>query len=615
MSLQVWLPLDGDLRNQGLSPIAVTNFGATIDNNGKIGKCYNFNGVDNYIQLNNYDMSNWSEYSITCWVKPLANFNNLFLVRENTNHQIRIASNGLSFRDSNNPTIRTVALGQNINTNEWTHLCCIYKQGEVFFYQNGIQTAHNTTYYNSNSYTNNNCTEIRIGRSQSSSGDGYFNGLINDFRIYDHALSVKEIKELAKGLILHYKLNKPLHTNLLTIKPKSHNATAYNAYQLNLLENLQSGQTYTLQLWDVDVSHSAKTVAQTGVWVYWGGGSISLFNWAGSSHFTNGHANYLVKTFTVTAANASGSGAANAWLNIYNSVGNASGTRNLTIGAWKLEKGSIATPFDIGVNDPAYAVAGYSAGIEPDCSGYKRDGIITGTITGNANTPRYRTCSYFNGSSYMNITNPFDINTLIKDFSISCWIKKDYLDNNERAIYNGIIKLYIYTDGKLRITWNHASNDLSYNSGNTWACGILIPNNEWVYIVYTFSNGIIKVYKDGEYVSTSNRSNTGNNIRGYRGTTFNMSDSTQAFIGNVSDFRIYCTALSADDIQALYKDAGYIDKNNNFYAYEYVENGINSPQISKKGVFYIPEEIKEDNNYQANIDELNIYTNHEFYEL
>ena len=40
MSLQVWLPLNGDLHNQGLSNINVINSGATIDHNGKIGKCY-----------------------------------------------------------------------------------------------------------------------------------------------------------------------------------------------------------------------------------------------------------------------------------------------------------------------------------------------------------------------------------------------------------------------------------------------------------------------------------------------------------------------------------------------------------------------------------------------
>ena len=44
MSLQVWLPLNGDLRNNGLADISVTNNGATINNAGKIGKCYSFNG-------------------------------------------------------------------------------------------------------------------------------------------------------------------------------------------------------------------------------------------------------------------------------------------------------------------------------------------------------------------------------------------------------------------------------------------------------------------------------------------------------------------------------------------------------------------------------------------
>ena len=135
--------------------------------------------------------------------------------------------------------------------------------------------------------------------------------------------------------------------NLLKNVPKLYNSAAYNAYQWNFTENLKAGETYTVQLWDVDVYHSAKTAAQTGISLYWGGSSVRLVGWYGTGYFTaetnNYHADYLVKTFTVTSANASGSGATNAWFNVYNSAGNADGTRSMSIGKWKLEKGHKAT--------------------------------------------------------------------------------------------------------------------------------------------------------------------------------------------------------------------------------------------------------------------------------
>lgn len=134
--------------------------------------------------------------------------------------------------------------------------------------------------------------------------------------------------------------------NLLLNIPKAHISTNYLGYQFDLIENLVVNQTYTMQLWNVNIYHSAKTAAQHNLCVYWGGGSVQLINW-NSTFFTaeteNYHADYLQKTITITSANASGNGATNTFLNLYNSVSNASGTRKMEIGKWKLEKGHKAT--------------------------------------------------------------------------------------------------------------------------------------------------------------------------------------------------------------------------------------------------------------------------------
>lgn len=41
---------------------------------------------------------------------------------------------------------------------------------------------------------------------------------MNDFRIYNHALSLKEVKEISKGLVLHYPLNQNVGLGLNLIK-------------------------------------------------------------------------------------------------------------------------------------------------------------------------------------------------------------------------------------------------------------------------------------------------------------------------------------------------------------------------------------------------------------
>lgn len=62
-------------------------------------------------------------------------------------------------------------------------------------------------------------TGLCIGRETYASGYFSFNGDICDMRIYDHALSAAEVKDLSKALVVHYTFNDILAeptTNLVT---------------------------------------------------------------------------------------------------------------------------------------------------------------------------------------------------------------------------------------------------------------------------------------------------------------------------------------------------------------------------------------------------------------
>lgn len=129
MSLQVWLPLNGNLDNQSLTPVTVTNNGAIVDNSGKIGKCYSFDGSDDYIRYTGIDISGWTQLSVSCWVYFTSTLKNVFGFSDPNGYwQFIIYNNTLEIRDNGtgqSGTRKSYSLGTNA-ANTWIHFCFTY---------------------------------------------------------------------------------------------------------------------------------------------------------------------------------------------------------------------------------------------------------------------------------------------------------------------------------------------------------------------------------------------------------------------------------------------------------------------------------------------------------
>ena len=76
MSLQVWLPLNGNLKNYGVGDLTATSVqpGVVIDDNGKIGKCYTNSGSNTCVSTPIVFNSN--QFSLCSWVKVNSRRNN-----------------------------------------------------------------------------------------------------------------------------------------------------------------------------------------------------------------------------------------------------------------------------------------------------------------------------------------------------------------------------------------------------------------------------------------------------------------------------------------------------------------------------------------------------------
>ena len=186
-------------------------------------------------------------------------------------------------------------------------------------------------------------------------------------------------------------------------------------------------------------------------------------------------------------------------------------------------------------------------------------------------TLRYNVSTQFNGTTSGIIIQNQKIAPILSDICTICFWIKGQGDNGGRSIYfssyNGspFWCLEKSTGNKFRYDWNGSPDQYSTDS---------ILDDVWTYIcLVRESSTSAKFYINGEYKQTftSSTASLTNLVDTWRiGRDVRSNDGTP-YSGLMSDFRIYCTALTAEQVKELYNTSSTIDKNGNVYAREVIE--------------------------------------------
>jgi len=313
MSLQVWLPLDGNLENKGIADVTITNNGASVVTDGKVGTCYSFNG-SSYVHISKpLNMTTIKNTSICAFVKSTGSTLALGGISHDqgaTEACMTLYTSGWQFVGSS--TWKYAPGGTIANTSVWHHVCCVMTDTNIITYLDGKEFSNVTiSSVGVDQFNLTANTFVEIGCDHPG-GDEFLTGLVKDFRVYDHALTDIEVKEISDTyapltLICHLPLDKTdgsftvydesgygnngtLSTNKPTITsgaPKKYNSSMlfandrYVSISIPYITN--SANSYTFSWWGKCTVYENK--------MYWGfsdGNRLNLYGTGGGYCWNTG---------------------------------------------------------------------------------------------------------------------------------------------------------------------------------------------------------------------------------------------------------------------------------------------------------------------------------------
>lgn len=577
------MPLNGDLRNYGTIKLPSPSRTQVTYGNGKMGTsaaCIIGWHLDEEILGNTW--------SVAMWVKPssLGQYNNILFsknISSSSDCQIYfsiMSNNALNLGLNNHSSDVTGAASFANGT--WYHVAATYDGTTATIYLNGQELNHKTV---SSTYSSDKLNINLNGRSSNATNTtytGWFGSSYNDFRLYDNCISAAEVRELARGLVLHYKMG---HQNiqpsllqngynftadnfaltratvpeqgLLQITPTG--SGAYAKYKTGLEYSDANNKRYvaSFDAQEIESTNSSYTTDYIRFYYGFSGpsredviiGSADYYTYRNIQLLGTGWQHY-VAIFEVPGPLASGDSAAMTdGATLAFQFGRRGSKKPLQVKNIKLELDSETIIYD--------------------SSGFGNHGETTGEIVYQTDTPRYNTCTHFETTSEKIKISNFPTSGFGDSYTFSWWAKANSL----------AIMQWGFSDG-IRLNGMYKC-DL-WNTGDSSDNPLYVPNtttqvttpaiNTWYHWAMTGDGTSCKVYKNGELfgIAKTYKSISGTEIyiNGWDNTTGYSSANL-----SISDFRIYCTALDAAAVKELYSLGAKIDNKQNLHTFELEEAG------------------------------------------
>lgn len=613
MALQVWLPLNGTLENKGINDMqfSLTNGAAiTINENGKIGKCYErvTSQTDGYI-VSNKTINLNGDLSICCWAKVTGDVGSDTAQGLISNHNHSNSTGfGLNVKyisaddyriccSTGSGSSRTYKdyYGTTNIKNKWHHLTLTYNNTKKEFqlWVDGIiEKTQSKTNISADSV-------IRLFDWSISYSGNYYKPAccLNDIRIYNHCLSPLEVKEISHGLILHHKLDNKGYgnPNLLTQSILrndliSHGIVNYNAYyngknclqiktnklytdsnngQDNLIPSLifKANTAYTMSLDCMDI---VQNNVQGNLYLrfeYTDGSTITI-----TTRSEAAKTQWVHKRITTDASKTIAK--------LRTTYSNS--TTGVYLANLKIEEGDKETQWS-----PPIDELGTDS---TDSSGYSRTGIFTGnpSYICDINPVRYGSYIHFDQNQHLRIYNRSNTYMPAEALTVCAWVRtavnKIFLSCREASGF-----ILMPSQFSVRVGNNYQTASYS---------GVSSYYNDWHFFVGTFDSSAVKIYIDGilkgSKVGPFNPISYGSPyfFIGAEASSTSTNAEESDFVGDMSDVRVYATALDENAIKNLYNIGMKIDNLNNIHTFEYKEQDNVNIKLYKTGQL-LTDEINE----------------------